>query len=64
VHESRLELARLLLADFDPLVRRIYAQPFRLIAEVEGRMRYHVPDYLLVLCPEHERELVVGNFWK
>jgi hypothetical protein len=48
VHESRLELARLLLADFDPLVRRIYAQPFRLIAEVEGRMRYHVPDYLLV----------------
>jgi hypothetical protein len=22
------------------------------------------PAFLLVLCPEHERELVVGNFWK
>ena len=27
-YESRLELARLLLADFDPRVRWIYAQPF------------------------------------
>ncbi|MBT2458635.1 TnsA-like heteromeric transposase endonuclease subunit [Streptomyces sp. ISL-86] len=48
VHESRLELARLLLADFDPLVHRIYAQPFRLVARVETRTRHHVPDYLLV----------------
>ncbi|PYC87577.1 hypothetical protein C7C46_04080 [Streptomyces tateyamensis] len=48
VHESRLELARLLLADFDPLVHHIYAQPFRLVARVGGRPRHHVPDYLLV----------------
>jgi len=48
VHESRLELACLLLADFDPQVRRIYGQPFRLVAPVGGRMRHHVPDYLLV----------------
>jgi hypothetical protein len=32
VHESRLELARLLLADFDPQICRIYAQPFRIVA--------------------------------
>jgi hypothetical protein len=48
VYESRLELARLLLADFDPQVEQIYAQPFRLAARVGGRMRHHVPDFLLV----------------
>ena len=32
VYESRLELARLLLADFDPQVERIYSQPFRVAA--------------------------------
>jgi hypothetical protein len=47
-YESRLELARLLLADFDPQVRRIYAQPFRLVARVDGHIRCHVPDFLLV----------------
>ncbi|WP_341866155.1 hypothetical protein [Streptomyces olivochromogenes] len=30
IYESRLELARLLFADFDPLVRGIVAQPFLL----------------------------------
>nr|MDT0666067.1 TnsA-like heteromeric transposase endonuclease subunit [Micromonospora sp. DSM 115978] len=48
VYESRLELARLLLADFDPSVVRIAAQPFCLTAEVGGRRRWHVPDFLLV----------------
>jgi hypothetical protein len=48
VYESRLELARLLLADFDPQVQRIYAQPFRLVAGAGGRVRHHVPDFLLV----------------
>lgn len=28
IYESRLELARLLFADFDPAVHRILAQPF------------------------------------
>jgi hypothetical protein len=46
IYESRLELANLLLADFDPEVRQIVAQPFVFRAEVEGRLRRHVPDYL------------------
>ncbi|MEU9959792.1 TnsA-like heteromeric transposase endonuclease subunit [Streptomyces sp. NPDC050982] len=48
IYESRLELTRLLFADFDPSVRGIVAQPFLLKAEVEGQVRRHVPDYLLV----------------
>jgi hypothetical protein len=48
VYESRLELARLLLADFDPDVEWVYAQPFQLLADVGGRRRRHVPDFLLV----------------
>jgi hypothetical protein len=43
-----LELARLLLADFDPGVAAIAAQPFLLRAPVGGRVRRHVPDFLLV----------------
>lgn len=48
IYESRLELARLLLADFDPGVSAIAAQPFCLTAVVNGRERSHVPDFLLV----------------
>ena len=48
IYESRLELARLLLADIDPAVSHIVAQPFLLTAMVEGRVRKHIPDYLLV----------------
>ncbi len=43
VYESRLELARLLLADFDPDIVGIAAQPF-LVREADRR---HVPDFLL-----------------
>jgi hypothetical protein len=43
VYESRLELARLLLADFDPDVVGIAAQPF-LVRDADRR---HVPDLLL-----------------
>ncbi|MGQ4480104.1 TnsA-like heteromeric transposase endonuclease subunit [Streptomyces sp. SAS_276] len=49
VHESRLELARLLLADFDPDVVDIFAQPCRLVAPADGRVRSHVPDFLLIM---------------
>lgn len=49
VHESRLEPARLPLADFDPEVRGIFAQPCRLAARVGDRTRHHVPDFLLVM---------------
>jgi len=48
VYESRLELARLLLADFDPRVAAIAAQPFCVSAEAGGRKRRHVPDFLLI----------------
>lgn len=48
VYESRLELSRLLFADFDGSVRRILAQPFLMTAEVDGDIRRHVPDYLLL----------------
>ena len=48
IYESRLELARLLLADFDTSVTGIVAQPFLFVANVDGRQRKHIPDYLLV----------------
>ncbi|MEU6896332.1 hypothetical protein ABZ934_32265 [Streptomyces sp. NPDC046557] len=43
-----MELARLLLADMDPAVRGIHAQPFHLDARVGDRVRQHVPDFLLI----------------
>ncbi|MDX2932520.1 hypothetical protein [Streptomyces ipomoeae] len=48
IYESRLELARPLFPDFDAAVRSIVAQPFLLKAEVDGRLRRHIPDYPLV----------------
>ncbi|MFK0127088.1 TnsA-like heteromeric transposase endonuclease subunit [Streptomyces nigra] len=47
LYESRLELARLLFADFDSSVHGIVAQPFLLRAVVDGRVRKHIPDYFL-----------------
>ena len=48
IYESRLELARLIFADFDRAVHRILAQPFLLKAKVGGKIRKHIPDYFLV----------------
>ena len=48
VYESRLELARIMLADFDPAVTGLAAQPFQLTGPDGGRDRRHVPDLLLV----------------
>ena len=48
IYESRLELARLLVADFDPAVAAIAAQPFWLRTRASGRVRRHVPDFFLV----------------
>jgi hypothetical protein len=48
VYESRLELARLLLADFDAMVASVWAQPFRLVTIVDGAERHHVPDFLFI----------------
>ncbi|UQX10987.1 TnsA-like heteromeric transposase endonuclease subunit [Candidatus Mycobacterium methanotrophicum] len=48
IYESRLELARLLFADFDMSVRQIVAQPFLLRASIDRKPRKHIPDYLLI----------------
>jgi hypothetical protein len=48
IYESRLELARLLYADFDQSVSWIAAQPFLLATQIEGKVRRHVPDFLLL----------------
>jgi hypothetical protein len=48
IYESRLELSRLIFADFDHSVLRILAQPFLLKAVVDGKIRRHIPDYFLV----------------
>ena len=47
-YESRLELARLMLADFDPAVSGLAAQPFELTGPDGGTGRRHIPDLLLV----------------
>ena len=48
IYESRLELARLLVADFDRSVNHIVAQPFMMRTPMGGRIRRHIPDYLLL----------------
>lgn len=48
IYESRLELAWLLEADFDRSVSRIVAQPFLMTAQVDGVVRRHIPDFLLL----------------
>jgi TnsA-like endonuclease N terminal len=37
-----------LIADFDPLVTRIVAQPFLMKASIEGKLHKHIPDYWLL----------------
>lgn len=46
-YESRLELAALLLEDFDHQAVRIASQPFELIADRDGVQRSYVPDYMI-----------------
>jgi hypothetical protein len=48
IYESRLELARLLVAGFVLAVVAIAAQPFWLRARADGRVRRHVPDFFLL----------------
>jgi hypothetical protein len=47
-YESRLELSRLVMKDFDPHVLRIASQPFRLVADVGGTSLTRVPDFLAI----------------
>jgi hypothetical protein len=48
IYESRLELTRLLYADFDRGTEAVFAQPFLLSARVDGGKRRHVPDCLIL----------------
>lgn len=48
VYESRLELARIMLADFDVQVTGLAAQPFQLEGADGTGTRRHIPDLLLV----------------
>jgi hypothetical protein len=48
IYESRLELARVLFADFDRSVHHICAQPFLLTTRSNSVERKHIPDYLLM----------------
>ncbi|MEO3839732.1 TnsA-like heteromeric transposase endonuclease subunit [Streptomyces sp. B22F1] len=57
VYESRLELTRLLYADFDQDVTAVFAQPFLLSTTVDDRVRRHVPDF--VVLREKDVPLVV-----
>lgn len=45
IYESRLELANLMIADFDVEVKHIAAQPFMLTAKVNERTCTHILDY-------------------
>jgi TnsA-like endonuclease N terminal len=47
-YESRLELSRLVMKDFDPRAIRIASQPFRLVAKVEGTRLTRTPDFLVI----------------
>lgn len=58
MYESRLELARVMLADFDPLVCAVRSQPMRLsYVDGQGRKRTHVPDFAL-LYRDHRIRIV------
>lgn len=48
IYKSRLELSRLLFADFDPSVHGIVAQPFLMRTVAGGKPRTHIPDFLLI----------------
>ncbi|WP_407992117.1 TnsA-like heteromeric transposase endonuclease subunit [Kitasatospora sp. CMC57] len=48
IYESRLELTRLLYADFDQDTESVFAQPFLLTAQVGRRTCRHVPDFLML----------------
>jgi hypothetical protein len=45
-YESRLELSRLTMLDFDRRVKRIASQPFCLVAAVDGKRLKRTIDYL------------------
>ncbi|MFF9641006.1 TnsA-like heteromeric transposase endonuclease subunit [Kitasatospora aureofaciens] len=63
-YESRLELARILLADFDPSVVAIVAQPFQLVGADGSSVRRHVPDLLLARADGSVTVVDVKAAWR
>ncbi|WP_081121887.1 TnsA-like heteromeric transposase endonuclease subunit [Prescottella equi] len=58
-YDSRIELSRLLIADFDPSVEEIVAQPFQLVERHDSVVvRRQIPDFLLV---HSDRTVTVVN---
>lgn len=55
VYESLLELSWLWLADFDPQVVRIAAQPMRMRGRDALRARTRIPDFLTRATPSATR---------
>ena len=47
-YESRLELSRLMMADFDTSVKNVVSQPFRIWGWTAGERILRVPDYLVI----------------
>lgn len=60
-YQSRVELGALQLADLDPAVVRIQAQPFQLTGRDGSSRRRHVPDYLLKYADGHVRVVDVKS---
>ncbi|WP_395292267.1 TnsA-like heteromeric transposase endonuclease subunit [Kitasatospora hibisci] len=63
-YESRLELARILLADFDRSVVAIAAQPFQLVGADGSSVRRHVPDLLLARADGSVTVVDVKAAWR
>ncbi len=56
MYESRLELLRLMIADFDSDVVAIRSQPFRMeYTDTANKRRRHVPDFALILADQRMR---------
>ena len=56
MYESRLELLRAVIADFDAEVVAIRSQPFRMeYTDSTGKRRRHVPDFALILADQRKR---------
>jgi hypothetical protein len=59
--KRRLELARILLADFDPAIVALAAQPFQMIGDFGGQRRRYVLIFCLANLPAAGHEWLPGD---